>query len=81
MTVPVVDNDYCVGCGKCERACVTEKAAITVLPQGFVLGRGGSNYVRGWDNKGEERLKDAPKDLPLPKQNQRALDYLNEEDL
>ena len=81
LTVPVVDNDYCVGCGKCEHACVTEKAAITVLPQGFVLGRGGSNYVRGWDNKGEERLKDAPKDLPLPKQNQRALDYLNEEDL
>ena len=80
--LPVVDNEICVGCGKCEKACVTEKAAITILPQKFVLGRGGSNYVRGWDNKGEERLKTAPtKDLPLPKQNQKALDYLNTEDL
>lgn len=80
LIIPVVDNDYCVGCGKCERACVTEKAAITILPQKFVLGEGGSNYVRGWDSRGEERLKNAPtKDLP--KQNKGALDYLNSGDL
>lgn len=80
--LPVVDNEFCVGCGKCEQACVTQKAAITILPQKFVLGQGGSNYVRGWDNKGEDKLKNAPtKNLPTPKQNQRALDYLNEGDL
>lgn len=80
--LPVVDNEFCVGCGKCEQACVTQKAAITILAQKFVLGQGGSNYVRGWDNKGEDKLKNAPtKNLPTPKQNQRALDYLNEGDL
>lgn len=79
--VPVVDNEHCVGCGKCEHVCVTEKAAITILPQKFVLGHGGSNYVRGWDSKGEERLQNAPIYRDTPKQEQSTFDYLNKGDL
>jgi len=29
---PTVHTDACTGCGKCEQACVTEKASIKVLP-------------------------------------------------
>ena len=30
---PVVNTDICTGCGLCEKACVTEKPAIFVLPR------------------------------------------------
>ncbi|MCW5213093.1 ferredoxin-type protein NapG, partial [Desulfobulbus sp. TB] len=30
--IPVVDSKYCTGCGKCERSCILENAAIKVLP-------------------------------------------------
>lgn len=30
---PVVDSDICTGCGLCEKACITEKPAIFVLPK------------------------------------------------
>ncbi len=56
---PVVVNDVCTGCGMCEHACITEKAAITIIPRDVVLGHAGSHYVKGWDKKDEARLKDA----------------------
>jgi len=56
---PVVVNDVCTGCGMCEHACITEKAAITIIPREVVLGRAGSHYVKGWDKKDQERVKDA----------------------
>jgi len=55
--VPVVHADYCTGCGLCERACVTEKAAIFVLPREVAMGKPGDYYVKGWSKKDQERIK------------------------
>ena len=88
LLLPTVDNDICTGCGKCERACITEKASITVMPRDFVLGRPGPNYVKGWDEADQQRLqnaiewqKDYQREHKDTKQNQGAIDYLNTEDL
>jgi ferredoxin-type protein NapG len=56
---PVVHADACTGCGLCERACVTDKAAIFVLPREVALGRAGNHYVKGWDNEDQNRVKNA----------------------
>ena len=56
---PVVHADACTGCGMCEHACVTEKPAIFVLPREVAMGKAGSHYIKGWDKKDEQRLKDA----------------------
>ncbi|WP_419763888.1 MAG: ferredoxin-type protein NapG [Arcobacter sp.] len=56
---PVVHADACTGCGLCERACVTDKAAIFVLPREVALGRAGNHYVRGWDNEDQNRVENA----------------------
>lgn len=74
--LPIVVNDICTGCGKCERACVTKIASITILPRDVVLGKTGTDYIRGWDKQDEERLKNTPANMKsLPKSN--AIDYLN----
>lgn len=54
---PVVHADACTGCGLCEHACVTEKAAIFVLPVNIATGEVGEHYIKGWDKADEERLK------------------------
>ena len=56
---PVVDSDFCTGCGLCEKACVTEKASIFVLPTEVALGRAGDYYIKGWDKEDEKRLEKA----------------------
>ena len=56
---PIVHADKCTGCGMCEQACVTEKAAIFVLPREVALGRAGDYYIKGWDKDDEKRLKNA----------------------
>jgi ferredoxin-type protein NapG len=69
---PVIHRDICTGCGKCEHACVTEKAAIFILPRELATGKVGQHYIKGWDKKDEERLnqlkknkakEDAPEDI------------------
>jgi len=49
--LPTVHSDYCTGCGKCEKACVLEKAAIKVLPINLVKGKIDKHYRVGWDEK------------------------------
>jgi len=56
---PVVVPDVCTGCGMCEHACVTEKAAIKVLPREVAMGEVGNHYVKGWDEKDQQRVRDA----------------------
>ena len=77
---PVVIPDVCTGCGMCEHACITEKASITVLPREVAMGHAGDHYVKGWDKKDQERVKNAQSKTTtteLSKQN--ALDSLNDD--
>jgi ferredoxin-type protein NapG len=48
LFVPFVHSQACTGCGMCEDACPTEKAAIRVLNPALVQGRIGSHYRLGW---------------------------------
>jgi len=76
---PIVDSDYCTGCGLCERACVTEKAAIYVLPREVALGKVGDHYIKGWDKADEARLKDAKTQINQTGINKKkAIDNLND---
>ena len=51
LIVPVVHSDACTGCGKCEAACVVEKATIKVLPFHLAQGEMGAFYRLGWKEK------------------------------
>ncbi len=53
---PRVNRDICTGCGLCEHACITEKAAIFVLPLAIASGKVDEHYIKGWDKSDEERL-------------------------
>lgn len=79
--LPVVDSDICTGCGKCEQACITKKAAIFVLPRNIALGEVGTNYIKGWESEDEKRLQEAQKITPNKEQKTKsAQDYLNSEE-
>lgn len=51
MFIPTVHTDKCTGCGKCEKACVLEEAAIKVLPHALAVGELGKHYRLGWEEK------------------------------
>ena len=51
MFIPTVHSDACTGCGKCEKACPTEIAAIKVLPLYVAKGQLSSHYRLGWVEK------------------------------
>ena len=75
---PVVNTDICTGCGLCEKACVTEKPAIFVLPREVALGKVGDHYVKGWDDADEHRLKDSNVEKTKTNINKKdAIDSLN----
>ena len=78
---PVVNMLSCTGCGLCEKACVTEKPAIFVLPREIALGKPGDHYVKGWDKKDEARIKNRV-DTDLTTHDKRSskkpVDYLNQ---
>jgi ferredoxin-type protein NapG len=48
---PTVHSDQCTGCGKCEKACVLDIAAIKVLPVKLAKGELGKHYRLGWEEK------------------------------
>jgi ferredoxin-type protein NapG len=67
MFLPVVHSDACTGCGKCERACVLESAAIKVLPTKQAKGELGHHYRLGWEEKARAGKSLLPQDvLELP---------------
>ena len=77
---PVVDMNACTGCGLCEKACVTEKPAIFVLPRDVALGKPGDHYVKGWDKKDQQRVANrVGKDVTTHDQRsaKQPQDYLN----
>ena len=80
---PVVHSDVCTGCGLCEHACVTKKASIFVLPREIASGESDVRYVKGWDTKDEQRIRDGPTEIVTKtKRSEKApQDYLNEQDL
>lgn len=49
MLLPTVHAEACTGCGKCEKSCVLEQAAIKVLPMAIARGELGHHYRKGWD--------------------------------
>jgi len=51
LFIPTVHSDACTGCGKCEKACVLEQAAIKVLPLRLAKGELGHHYRWGWQEK------------------------------
>ncbi len=51
LFIPTVHSDHCTGCGKCERACVLEEAAIKVIPMHLAKGELGHHYRLGWEEK------------------------------
>jgi ferredoxin-type protein NapG len=51
MFIPTVHTEHCTGCGKCEKACVLDEAAIKVLPHALAVGKLGEHYRLGWEEK------------------------------
>jgi len=76
---PVVDTDFCTGCGLCEHACVTKKASITIVPKELVLGSVGDHYIKGWDKNDEQRLRNAHAEINTTEiSKESAVDSLND---
>lgn len=76
---PIVHADVCTGCGLCEKACVTEKASIFVLPREVALGKAGDYYIKGWDKNDEKRLENATSEITKTEiSKQKAIDSLND---
>jgi ferredoxin-type protein NapG len=70
LFIPIVHSTDCTGCGKCEKACILEEAAIKVLPMALAKGLLGRHYRLGWEQKasaGEALVTpDAPHRYNLP---------------
>ena len=78
--LPVVDSEICTGCGKCEKACITEKPTIIVMPREIVLGDVGVNYIKGWEEDDEMRLKGTVNQF-FKQDFKKAQNYLNDGEL
>jgi ferredoxin-type protein NapG len=70
LFIPVVHSDACTGCGKCEKACILDEAAIKIFPMALAKGMLGKHYRLGWEQKksaGESLVSpDAPHQYNLP---------------
>jgi ferredoxin-type protein NapG len=72
MFLPTVHSEHCTGCGKCEKSCVLEEAAIRILPPKLAKGELGKHYRVGWDEQkkagksliDESKIQDLPDRLP-----------------
>lgn len=70
LFIPIVHSRACTGCGKCEKACILEEAAIKVFPIALAKGLLGRHYRLGWEQKAEAGkalvTPDAPHQYNLP---------------
>ncbi|MCC6533767.1 MAG: ferredoxin-type protein NapG [Burkholderiales bacterium] len=66
MFIPTVHADQCTGCGKCERSCVLDEAAIKVLPLVQARGALGAHYRLGWKEKEKAGRALGPEVIELP---------------
>ena len=68
MFLPTVHSEHCTGCGKCEKSCVLEEAAIRILPPKLAKGELGKHYRVGWEEqkKAGHSLIDESKMIDLP---------------
>jgi len=66
LFIPTVNSEHCTGCGKCEKACVLEEAAIKVLPLEIAKGRQGAHYRLGWVEKEKRGSSFVPGLIDLP---------------
>lgn len=72
MFLPTVHSEHCTGCGKCEKSCVLEEAAIRILPPKLAKGELGKHYRVGWEEQkkagksliDESKIQDLPDRLP-----------------
>lgn len=64
LFIPVVHSKDCTGCGKCEKACILEEAAIKVFPIALAKGMLGRHYRLGWEQKAEAGKALVTPDLP-----------------
>jgi len=64
--IPTVHSEACTGCGKCEKACVLEQAAIKVLPRQLAHGELGHHYRLGWEEKAAKGEPLVPGIVDLP---------------
>jgi ferredoxin-type protein NapG len=66
LFMPTVHSEFCTGCGKCEKACVLEEAAIKVLPLPLAKGHQGAHYRLGWIEKEKHGGEFVPGLIDLP---------------
>ncbi len=70
VITPIVHSDSCTGCGKCEKACILDEAAIKVMPTTLAKGLLGKHYRLGWSEKdkagGALVSPDVPHEYNLP---------------
>jgi ferredoxin-type protein NapG len=67
LFLPTVHAEHCTGCGKCEKSCVLEQAAIKVLPAMLARGELGHHYRKGWEpanQAGRPRFDQPVQQLP-----------------
>jgi len=64
LFIPVVHSDACTGCGKCEKACPLEAAAIKVYPRELAKGEPGKHYRLGWVEQEKAGKSLVAPDLP-----------------
>ena len=66
MLLPTVHSEACTGCGKCEKSCVLEEAAIKVFPLALAKGELGHHYRLGWQEKEKAGHSLIGKQIELP---------------
>ena len=66
LFIPTVNSEQCTGCGKCEKSCVLEKAAIRVLPTELAKGELGAHYRLGWEEREKHGGPLLPDVIDLP---------------